>query len=408
MSTPNPHPRLSELLEEAVADGVSPAASAAVIVDGQWLHRSAHGAIPRGAATPDTRFDVASVTKVIATTAAAAVLVGRGAIELDAPVARWLPRFAAGGKERVTVRHLLGHASGLPAFEAMFLRAREDRVARAIYPGLGAPSGARAAAFDHARERVVDAALTTPLVRPPGTRVYSDLGFIALGELVAAASGEPLDAFCAREVFAALGASDTRFHDLRRPILDPAGVAPTGRTRPREPAPGQEALYDVHEQDPEVRPGEVDDDNAFAMGGVAGHAGVFSTASDVARLGWAFALEVGGAERFTPRGLMAEFARPDPGVEGPVRGLGFDRAAPTGSSAGDRFGRAGPHGAIGHLGFTGCSLWIDLDRRAVAVLLTNRVAYGRAHVEPIRALRPRFHDVVAAIVDGLPSAPSST
>src|SRR5690606_34085989 len=136
-----------------------------------------------------------------------------------------------------------------------------------------------------ARELVVEAALAVRPAREPGTaRVYSDVGFIVLGEALAAAASQRLDAFCAREVFAPLGLASTAFVDLARPPPFPA-VAATGRTRPREPAPGQEGSYGIPPQVALGVPGEVDDDNAYAMGGVAGHAGVFSTALDVARFG---------------------------------------------------------------------------------------------------------------------------
>lgn len=366
---------LSALLERATRSGHPPAAAACAIAAGELVHESAHGASPSGApTTTESIFDLASVTKIAATTLAVASLVHSKRLALDAPVATWLPAFAAGSKERVTVRELLGHRSGLPAWAPYFLEAELE-------------------ARGFAKDRVLASVLRAPLGEP--RRLYSDLGFITLGALVEAVAREPLDAFV-RDRFYAPHGLDLGFVDLSTGTtgswLASRHVLPTGRTRPREPAPGQEHLYRVPSQAPHDRPGEVDDDNAFAMGGVAGHAGLFGTARALAELGWLIADSIDGTDRLALGETLRVFAAIDP-AEGPVRSLGFDRPAREGSSAGALLGR-GPRGAIGHLGFTGCSLWIDLDRRLSVALLTNRTYPGRAHVEPIRALRPAFHDAL--------------
>src|SRR5690606_12689375 len=180
-------------------------------------------------------------------------------------------------------------------------------------------------------------------------------------------------------IFTPLGlAGDLGFVDLSRASswLDGRHVVPTGRTRPREPAPGQEALVPPPASS-EDAPGRVDDDNAFAMGGVAGHAGLFGTARAIAVLGARILDELEDRGRLGLGEVLRVFAAVDPADGPPPRGLGFDRPAPEGSSAGALLGRAGPRGAIGHLGFTGCSLWIDLDRRLSVALLTNRTYPGR-------------------------------
>lgn len=375
-------PELTLLLEEATAAGHPPAAAACVIAGGDLVHESAHGRSPSGdAVTPESVFDLASVTKIAATTLAIAALVESGRLSLDAPVAEWLPAFGARGKERVTVRELLGHRSGLPAWKPLFLEAE---------------AAVRTRDFRSAREAVLAAVFDTPL--GARRRLYSDLGFITLGVLVEAVSGEPLDLFV-RERFYAPHGFELGFVDLSAPSSWLTGrmVLPTGRTRPREPTPGQEGLYTVQEQAPRDDAGEVDDDNAFAMGGVAGHAGLFGTARAVAELGWWIARAIEGDEQLGIGPTLRSFAELDP-AEGLLRSLGFDRPAPRGSSVGSLFGR-GPRGAIGHLGFTGCSLWIDLDRRISVALLTNRTYPGRSHVEPIRALRPTFHDALCRALD---------
>ncbi len=400
-------PELRARLDAWVSEGAFPGAQACVVHRGAVVHRSAHGraALDGPAVTLSTLFDVASVTKAVGTTALALVLVGDGTVGLDDPVVRFLPEFGRGGKRAVTVRHLLGHASGLPAWKPLFSLAQEDATARAIYPGLARADVPRFRAFERARHLVRTATLEHALDREPGQAcVYSDLGFVALGECLAAAGGASLDRLVDQHVLAPLGLSDTSFFDHaspRGPRL-PAGraFAATGLTRPREPAPGQEGLFSIPPQEPASRDGEVDDDNAYAMAGVAGHAGLFSTADDVALFGARLLEEEAGARRLAPAETLATFLEPRRLAEGPARALGYDLPAAEGSAAGTKLGRAGPKGAFGHLGFTGCSLWVDRDRELSVALLTNRVHPTRANVEPIRLARPAFHDLVATLVDG--------
>jgi serine-type D-Ala-D-Ala carboxypeptidase len=224
--------------------------------------------------------------------------------------------------------------------------------------------------------------LATPPEAVNRTRLaYSDLGFITLGAALEASTQLPLDALFSQRIAQPLGLSASY---QRVSACEGQRTAPTGSTRPREPAPGQEGLW--HVATSAGRAGEVDDDNAWVMDGVSGHAGLFGTAHDVALFGQALLDERFGAQ--WPR---------DPFVSGSSRTIGFDTPGLEAPSCGARFGRAGPRGAIGHLGFTGTSLWVDLDRQVVAVLLTNRVAFGRANLS-IRALRPLFHD---AVLEGL-------
>lgn len=347
------------LLDEAVARGDPPSACACAIRDGAVIHESAHNA------SVESVFDVASITK-IATTLAIASL----ELDLDAEAHRG-----------ATVRELLGHRSGLPAWRPFFAPVMQELPE--LFLGGAPPREAWARARAIVREQLY---AVEPGSR--GNRVYSDLGFLLLGDLVEAESGEALDRYVARAIFEPLGLSDLGFVDLREPHpwIEGRHVLATGKTRPREPAPGQEHLYRVPPQPLRDHAGAVDDDNAFALAGVAGHAGLFGTARAIASLGAAILAEVEGRGRL---GLdLSSYVAIDPAV-GPARGLGFDRPATVGSSA----GAFGPR-AIGHLGFTGCSLWIDLDRRISAALLTNRTYPGRARVEGIRALRPAFHDAL--------------
>ncbi|HEX9049469.1 MAG TPA: serine hydrolase domain-containing protein [Anaeromyxobacter sp.] len=382
-------PDVSRALEEARRAGVAPALAAAVLRGGETVHASWHGEIPAAAPrplAPGDLFDVASLTKVMATTTLVAQLAGRGALDLDAPVAARLHGFERGGKERVTVRHLLAHASGLPRWKPYFEAAAADPVAAAAFlpPDRRPPLAALEDAFARGKELVRAAVLAEPLEAPPGTRaVYCDPGFLALGFLLEAIDGERLARLAELRVFAPLGMRDTLYLDGLDPergwmrLLDEhRGFVPTERCEHRH----------------EVNQGAVNDDNAWAMGGAAGHAGVFSTALDVAALGQAWLDALRGRPSIVPAEIAAGFARRD-ATPGTTRALGWDTPSDEGSSLGARLGR-GPRGAIGHLGFTGTSLWIDPDAEIVAVLLTNRVHPTREN-ERIRELRPRFHDLVA-------------
>jgi CubicO group peptidase (beta-lactamase class C family) len=357
--------RLDALLAEGAASGVFPQASAVVRWRGEVVFES--GA---GGATGETVFDLASLTKALGTTPLFLSLWAEGKVEPDG------------------LADLLAHRAGLPAFVPFFAAALR-RLPRLL--DADCPPELRAAA----RRAVVDDALAVaPLEPPRGRAVYSDVGFIALGERLSVAAGAPLDAAFGERVAAPLGLG-FRFRRLSARPGDAAGIAPTGRTRPREPAPGQEGLWSGL---PAVvsRPGEVDDDNAWVMDGVAGHAGLFGTAADVARFGQAVLEELDGAGRIAPRSLWEEALRRDVVTPGSTRALGFDTRLPgdstADSSAGRYIGQALP-GAVGHLGFTGTSLWIDRARRLVVALCTNRTALGRASTR-IRDFRPRFHDAV--------------
>ena len=375
------------ILEEGRREGVAPALSAAVFRGGELVHASWHGEIPVPGARPlrrDDLFDVASLTKAMATTTLAAQLVAEGALVLDAPVAARLPGFEAGGKETVTARHLLAHASGLPRWRPYFELAARDPIAGAAFlpPGSRPPLPSLREPFARGRELVRAAVLAEPLEAPPATRaVYCDPGFLALGFLLEEIGGAPLSVLADRRVFRPLGLTSTFFLDG----LLPAEAA--ARAAGRSFAPTERC-----EHRREVNQGTVNDDNAWAVGGAAGHAGVFSTALEVAALGQAWLDALLGRGSVVPGALAGEFARRDD-TPGTTRALGWDTPSPDGSSLGTRLGRLG-WGAIGHLGFTGTSLWIDRNREVVVALLTNRVHPSREN-ERIRPFRPKFHDAVA-------------
>ncbi len=350
------------LLDAALVDQVFPGGVLAVIDRGAVVHRHAFGRTARlpdvgPAVTIDTIYDCASLTKVVVTTALVMRLVARGALSVDDLVSRWIPDFAGGDKDRVTVRNLLLHDAGLtwwrPFWERLIGGER-----------LGAAS---------ARDAIVTMAAADPLEAPPGTRfVYSDLGFLLLGAIVERAGGGRLDVLAQRELFDPLGMRTTQFVDLDQPSR-PSPVAAT------EICPRRGLMV-----------GEVHDENAHAAGGVCGHAGMFSTADDLAR----FAIAMLDGAHFG-REIVHLFA-----TRGPfgTRALGWDTPSEGAgaSQAGDMWPR---ERAIGHMGFTGTSLWLDFTHGRAVVLLTNRVHPSRAD-ERIRIVRPRVHDAITRALAG--------
>ncbi|HUG38918.1 MAG TPA: glycoside hydrolase family 3 N-terminal domain-containing protein [Longimicrobiales bacterium] len=346
---------LDRAIAAAIAAGVTPGAALAVGTGAGLVRLRGYGALDwdgdAGPVTDSTLYDVASLTKVVATTTALMVLAERGRIDLDAPLSRHLPEWPAGGwRDGVTIRRLLLHRAGLPPF------------VRFWHPSAGALRGPDA---------VVAAIAALPSAYDPGSRtVYSDLGFILLGATVEAVSGRGLDDWLAEEVWGPLGMPDTGFRPLQ------AG-APLARIAPTE----LDTVYrGIH-----VR-GVVHDENAYAMGGVAGHAGLFSSARDLAR--YAAMLLGGGAVgevRLLRAETLARFTARQPGAD---RALGWDRRSPEG------IGAAFTDAAFGHTGFTGTSLWVDPGSGLFVVLLTNRVNPSRER-GGITELRRTVHALVA-------------
>lgn len=344
------------LLAEEIATGRLPGAVAVVARGGVVAVQRALGWAQlqpdRRPMQPDTLFDLASLTKVMATLPAVLLLLERGAFRLDDPVHHFFPEFTGGGREEVRIRHLLTHTSGLP-------------------PGMPL------AKEDGTRGERVRRMLTVELQDRPGNRViYSDLGFILLGELVQKITGVPLDRFVQEYVFGPLGLREARFN-------------PPAVYRPRCAATEYRDWLGRHQC------GEVHDENATALGGVAGHAGLFATAAEVAAYGqmWLNGGALGSTQLLSPATVAAATRDQTPGLnEG--RGWGWIVTRPNAefASCGDLFSP----GSFGHTGFTGTSLWVDPARALVVVLLTNRVHLGRT--DHILRLRPRFHNAVAAAV----------
>jgi len=315
----------------------------------------------------ETIFDLASLTKPIATTTAILWLVHDGAVGLDDPVSKYLPLFSERDKDGVTLRHLLTHSSGLKPWRAFheLLLEKERKTGERL---MGTPA---------AREFVIDRVLRSGLVHESGAAaVYGDLDFIALGAVVEAVAHCGLDAFCHERIFAPLGMRDTFF----APLTDGARLAESARRRvaATENCPWRER----------VLWGEVHDPNAWAMGGVAGHAGLFSSADDVMRFAQVI-LDVWHARSDAlPRDLLRRFTERQELPPGSDWALGWDTPTQAASSSGRHFSPR----SIGHLGFTGTSLWIDLEREAVVVMLTNRV--HQVAKKSRFDLRPIVHDLI--------------
>jgi beta-N-acetylhexosaminidase len=339
---------LTGLLDSAVTAGAAPGAVVAVSYHGQRFVYGTGRLALDDPTRPDgqTVYDLASLTKVIATTTLAMQAVREGKLALDAPVQRYLPAFRGAGKERVTLRQLLTHSSGLPADRPLW---RETPNADSAL-------------------KLVNA---TPLNAAPGARtVYSDLGAIVLGEVIERVYGDRLDRLADRRIFGPLGMPSTRF----RP---PASWLP--RIAPTE--------YDTVWRKRIVR-GEVHDEKAAWLGGVAGHAGLFGSAVDVMQFGEWLLAQV----RSDP--VARAFVTRQSLVAGSSRALGWDTPA-TGNSAGTRLDPR----SFGHTGFTGTSLWMDPSRELVIVLLTNHIHPTRNNprIGPLRIL---LADRVVALLEG--------
>jgi CubicO group peptidase (beta-lactamase class C family) len=350
----SPFTGVHTILTEAVAARAFPAATIEVGVSARPLWRQAFGTLTYEDGSPpardDTIFDLASLTKVLATVPLVMRLVERGRIDLDDRVTRHLPSWLGADRDSVTIRDLLSHSSGLPALRPFYLTL-------------------------HGRDAIEQAICASPLEYEPGTRsIYSDLGFMLLGFILADVA--PLDVQFDAVRGQMQNPEDLQFHP---PELWKARVAPTRLSEWRH----------------RLLIGEVDDDNAWALGGAAGHAGLFGTAAAVG----AFARHVmqvldgrvGAFQSETVRQFVAR--RED--VAGSSRALGWDTMLPT-SSCGTRMSVR----AFGHTGYTGTSLWIDPAQDVYAVLLTNRV-YPDASSNAIQEVRRAVHDaVMQAIASG--------
>ena len=351
------------VLYNAIAAHAFPGCAYGVLADGLVVLEGALGTFtyeePSLPVSPQTVYDVASLTKVVATTAAAMLLHQRGLFDLDLPLGELLPGFIIGRPpgthaRRVTLGHLLAHNSGLPGYVEFF---RSHSTAAGV----------------------LRAALELPIQVEPGSRAeYSDPGFILLGKAIEVIAREPLGAFLHREIYHPLGMNHTRLNPgmLQRLTIPPTENDATFRHR--------------------IIQGEVQDENAYLLNGAAGHAGLFSNVHDLLRFAQTILAAAGhppvpGHPKLFQASTVELFAQHQPPAES-SRALGWD--TPSGSQ--DKPSASGSHFSprtIGHLGFSGCSLWIDLEAGVAIALLTNRTWPDRQN-QQIREVRPAFHDAI--------------
>jgi len=353
------------LMRQAIEKGVFPGAALLVAREGVIKFFDAYGyanIFTRKAVTTDTVFDLASLTKPLATTPALMVLNQQHKLTLNQPIGSILQWLQGTDKEAITIKALLNHSSGLPAYRPFYTQLNR-------------------LPFEERKTVLQKALAKIPLAHSIGEFVlYSDLGFMLLNFLVQRISGKRLDRITAEEIYKPLGISDRSeprlcFVDLHNPIgFD--NVAAT------EICQWRRCLIE----------GVVHDDNAYTMGGIAGHAGLFGDASGVFVMAQALLQAYANsdsAELFQTQLVRRFFSRETPGA----RALGFDVPAEHNSSCGRYFSV----NSVGHLGFTGTSLWIDLDNAVIIILLTNRIHPSRSN-ERIKDFRPELHDAVMKVM----------
>lgn len=363
----SPHP-IDQMMEQAIERGVFPAASLLVGHHGDILHEGNYGEARGG-----VYFDVASLTKPVSTTTLVMQLVQEDLLHLDDTLQQWLPKATAPQHKEITLTHLLSHTSGLPAWHPFYRELPLDQV--------GTPEG---------KQHIVSACLEEQIISKPGSQcTYSDLGFILLGEIVEQAGYASLDALFQNRIARPLEMKDTFFtHNIGlTPKDDKSAVSdPWSLTHQKRFAPTEDCPWRKH-----VIQGEVHDPNAYAMGGVAGHAGVFSTTEDLHRfIKTMINCYHGKSDWIDPKIVQQffDFNASTPKHFGTYE-LGWDTPTFGQSSAGRYFS---PH-SVGHLGYTGCSMWIDLDKDFWAILLSNRI-HPDATNEKIKAFRPRIHNLI--------------
>lgn len=343
-------------MRQALTDGVFPGAVLLAARGGEVLVHAAYGTANlynHQPVTLATVFDLASLTKPLATTLAVMLLYQQGRLDPDERLPAVLPAAAHGDKRHITIAQLLAHTSGLPDYRPYYRQI-------ALLPE------------SERRLRLRQFLLDEPLLHPPGARVlYSDLDFMLLEWIVEAAAGQQLDRFLAEHVYAPLQVTALFFIDRKRPV-PPAAYAAT------EHCAWRDRLLEA----------EVHDENAYALGGVAGHAGLFGTAAAIHTVLAELLAAYHGqpAAKLFRSDVVRRFWQPVPGSG---KALGFDLPSADHPSCGHFF----PSDSIGHLGFTGTSFWIHRIQQLSVVLLTNRVHPSRDNCS-IRQFRPEIHDAV--------------
>jgi len=347
--------QIDDIIESAIKDSAFPGAVVLISIDGNIIYEKAFEHLTyndtSAAVTKNTIYDIASLTKVIATTTTAMICYDKKLFSLDDPVAKYIPEFSQNGKEKVTIKNLLLHNSGLPVFKRFYKNySSADEVINDIYK--------------------------TPLSYEPGSKtVYSDLGFITLTKIVEQVTGKSFDTFCNEEIFNPVQMNSTFFNP---PDSLQYKIAPTE--------------YDNYWRNKLIW-GEVHDETASLLNGVAGHAGLFSTAKDISNL---LQLLLNGGTFNGHQVIKTETVKLFTSIysDKSTRALGWDTKSRKKSSAGNLFDIT----SFGHLGFTGTSVWVDPTRELFVVLLTNRV-YPTRENKKLYKVRPVLHDAVINALD---------
>ncbi len=359
--------RVEELLREGIRKQVFPGAVLRVVKNSRTVFNFADGfssIFPvKRKMTEDTVFDVASLTKVIVTTSAVMLLIQERRLKLNEGISAYIPGIVPDDKRHISIRQILSHSAGFSAWKPFFQEIENEEKR----------TGVRISRTPEVRDFFLKNILNEPLAYSPGTKsIYSDLGFILMGFIIERVSEESLDNFAYNRIFNPLRMRSSFF--LKNARGPDKGI----RIAATENCPWRQRVIW----------GEVHDENAWALGGVAGHAGLFSTAGDIA----VFAREVinsyyGKGKLFTEKTAREFFTRQN--IPSSSWTLGWDTPATGSSSSGMHFSRL----SIGHTGFTGVSLWIDLKRRVAVILLTNRIHPLRQNMK-IREFRPILHNAV--------------
>lgn len=386
--------QINKTMEKAVAEGVFPSASLLVAKGGEVLHNRQYGDAREG-----TCFDIASLTKPVCTATLVMMLVEEGLLKTTDNVYQWLGGARLPEHKLMTVQDLLNHTSGLPAWQPYYRELPLDLV--------GTESG---------KHFILDSCFREPPVNPPGEKVlYSDIGYIILGEIIEQAAGAPLGVLFSNRIAKPLGLGDTFFVKLLGKPVEQTSKRTFASADQHVPTPkhglpaerkarkeGEHRRFAPTEDCPwreRVIHGEVHDQNTFALGGVAGHSGLFSTASDLHRFILEFVSCYNGKSKWIPKSAVRCFIDFDdektqkliskrPMGDNIYLG-GWNTPSPRNPSCGTHFSKE----TIGHLGYTGCSFWIDLKKDYWVILLSNRIHPSTTN-ERIKAFRPRIHDLV--------------
>lgn len=355
---------LTKIMQEAVETGVFHAGELLVGKSGKEIFHMRAGAAKTG-----THFDIASLTKPICTASIAKILLSKGLLKLDDTVYDWCGGARLSHHRLMTIEMLLNHISGLPAWQPYF-----------------AEQPISLAGTDEGRRSMLLSCYNEPIINTPGKKtVYSDIGYIILGEIIEQAGSDTLDNLFKKYISKPLGLNDTFFVKIRLKTENkkqpPLHFCRSPSFAPTEDCPWRGRIIS----------GEVDDQNAYAMGGVAGHAGLFSTAKDIHKFINEFLKSYRGKSHFLPTDelrLLIDFSKKKKNCSEIYLG-GWNLPSTSNSSSGHHFSNM----SIGHLGYTGCSMWIDIEKDFCVILLTNRV-HPTSTNQKIKSFRPKLHDLV--------------